>query len=112
MEFTKVKIEVYLPMEYLAPLRDALHEAGACRVGKYDHVVSYQPTEGFWRPLPGSEPYDGKVGEISCGCECKLEFRCDAALVDKAVKVIRCVHPYEEPLINILPLLNEQFGVE
>lgn len=112
MEFTKVKIEVYLPKECIAPLCDALHEAGACRVGKYDHVVSYQPTEGFWRPLPDSAPYDGKVGEISHGCEYKLEFRCDAALVDKAVKAIRSVHPYEEPLINILPLLNESFGVE
>lgn len=112
MEVSKVKIEIFLPEACIGPMCEALNALGACQVGKYDHVISYQPTQGCWRPLLGSEPYGGAVGELCHGSEYKLELRCGMALVPEVVAAIRANHPYEEPLINILPLLNGYFGVE
>lgn len=106
MEWELVKLEIHTPREFVEPLRDALNALGACRVGAYDHVVSFGETQGFWRPLEGSHPYDGSVGELSQGTECRMDVRCPAALVERAVAAIRAIHPYEEPLINVVPLLN------
>lgn len=109
--FDQVKIEIYVPEEYVIKLRDALTAIGACKVGNYDHVVSYMEIKGYWKPLANSNPYQGQIGEISFGSEVKMEVRCPIEKVEKAVSIIRAIHPYEEPVINILPLLNEMFGV-
>ena len=100
-----VKIEIFAPAESVVPLLDALHAVGAGRVGNYDHCVSVSRVTGYWRPLPGAQPYEGVVGELSEGSECKVELRCPHTLAADVVRAIRAVHPYEEPVINVLPLL-------
>lgn len=109
MDFKEVKIEIYIPEEYVIKLRDELNKVNACKVGDYDHVVSITNVRGYWRPLEGSNPFDGEVGKICSGEECKLELRCKREYVKSALKVIREVHPYEEPLINIIPVINYLF---
>lgn len=41
--------------------------------------------------------------------EYKLEVNCRRNLANEAMEVIRRVHPYEEPIINIIPLVNRLF---
>jgi hypothetical protein len=43
------------------------------------------------------------------GEECRLEMNCARDLVPAALEVVRRVHPYETPLVNIVPLLNHLF---
>lgn len=106
MDYQEVKIEIYVPADFVIPLRDALNEIGACKVGNYDNCVSVLPVKGYWRPLQGANPYSGTVGEISCGEECKMELRCKKEYIPDAIKVIKDVHPYEEPVYNIIPIVN------
>jgi hypothetical protein len=106
MEFESVKVEVLVPEEYIERLRDELNNIGLLTVGKYDNVVSYSVVKGYWRPLEGSSPFDGTKGEISFGSECKMEFRCSLENITEAKQVIKNIHPYEEPVINIIPLLD------
>jgi hypothetical protein len=106
MQFDKVKIEIYLPREFILPVRDALHESGAGHVGQYDHCVSITEVSGYWRPLDLAKPYQGVKGQIEFGTECKLEVVCPASLAAGAVQAVRKVHPYEEPIINVIPLLS------
>ena len=106
-----VKIEVFLPKEHIKPIVEAINRIGACRVGNYDHVASVGEVSGFWRPLEGSRPFSGALGEISEGTECRLEVRCPRELASAAVKEIKRLHPYEEPVINIIPLLNDSLGI-
>ena len=49
------------------------------------------------------------LGQISKANECKIELRCKTELVKDALKTIKQIHPYEEPVINILPILNNLF---
>ena len=109
MKEKEVKIEVYLPISFVGPMREGLNKIGACKVGNYDHCISITQVSGFWRPLPGAQPYDGVVGELSQGQECKIEVRCKEALIQNAIQVIEQIHPYEEPLFNIIPLLNHLY---
>lgn len=53
-----------------------------------------------------STPFNGSVGEISYGTECKMEFSCLYKNIEEVKNIIRSFHPYEEPVISVLPLLN------
>ncbi|MER1998286.1 MAG: cytochrome C biogenesis protein [Lysinibacillus sp.] len=106
MNITTVKVEVLLPEMFIENIRNQLNAIGILTVGNYDHVISYTETKGYWRPLNESLPYDGEKNEISFGSECKLEFRCEYSKIQKALKIIKEIHPYEEPIINIIPLLD------
>lgn len=101
-----VKIEIFIPEEAIDALREALHQAGAGRIGNYDHCISITPVTGYWRPLEGSHAYLGQVGELTSGSEYKVEVNCPLEAAGRALQAIRRVHPYEEPVINVLPLLN------
>ncbi|MCO7126489.1 cytochrome C biogenesis protein [Sporolactobacillus shoreicorticis] len=105
MECNTYKIEVLIPERYIASLRNRLNEAGILTVGKYDNVISYSEVKGYWRTLEGSDPYDGEAGTLSEGTECKMEFRCRLQQIDAALMIIKAIHPYEEPIVNIIPLL-------
>lgn len=103
------KIEVYLPEEALEEVIAAIHDVGAGVLGNYDHVFASTHVTGHWRPLEGSNPYLGEIGEIKNAAEIKIEVNCKRELVQKTVAAIRNAHPYEEPLIQIIPILNDFF---
>lgn len=104
MEFKLAKIEVYIPGENVRELRTELNKIGALTVdGKYDNCMSAYPVRGSWRPLEGANPFLGEVGEVCEAEEFKVEFNCKKELIREAVEVIKRVHPYEVPVINVLP---------
>jgi hypothetical protein len=107
--FTDVKLEIFVPQEHALGLRDELAKMGVGVIGNYDHCVALTSVRGFFRPLPGSDPFEGEEGKISEVAEYKVEVNCRRALVKEAIKIIKSVHPYEEPLINVIPLANYLF---
>jgi hypothetical protein len=104
------KIEIFIPEEFVTMLRDELAQVGAGRIGNYDHCLAFSLVHGSWRPLQGSDPYDGEIGKISEGTEAKVEVNCRGDLVHAALEAIRRIHPYDEPLVNIIPLANHLFS--
>ncbi len=111
-EFRQVKIEIFIPAEYVDALREALAAAGAGEIGNYDHCCSVMDVRGYWRPLEGADPFQGKVGQVEQGAECKVEVNCRRERVEAALKAIRAVHPYEQPVVNVIPLVNHLFEAE
>jgi hypothetical protein len=110
--FTDVKLEIFVPRDYSLKIRDELAKIGVGRVGNYDHCLAIYPVQGYYRPLPGAEPFEGKIEKISETMEHKIEVNCKRELVNEAIKVIRKVHPYEEPLVNVIPLANHLFDMK
>ena len=104
-----VKVEVFIPEEYIEKLRDRLNEIGVGRIGNYDHCLSITTVKGYWRPLADADPYAGEVGKVSFGEERKIEVNCQEEKVEEALKIIREIHPYDKPLINIIKLLNHKY---
>jgi hypothetical protein len=109
--FTYIKLEIFVPQEYALKVRDELAKIGVGVIGNYDHCVALTTVRGFFRPLQGADPFEGEVEKISEVAEYKLEVNCKRELVEEAIKVIRRVHPYEEPLINVIPLANYLFDM-
>jgi hypothetical protein len=107
MDFKYIKLEVFIPEEFVKELRTELNKIGALTTdGKYDNCMAVSKVIGSWRPLEGANPFEGKIGEISEEEECKVEFTCRKEIVKDAVDVIRRVHPYEIPVINKIPLVT------
>ncbi len=107
--FTDVKLEIFVPQEYALKIRDELAKIDVGVIGNYDHCVAIYPVQGYFRPLPGANPFEGEIGRIQEITESKIEVNCKRELVNEAINVIRRVHPYEEPLVNVIPLANHLF---
>ncbi|MGQ9833630.1 MAG: hypothetical protein ACUVRJ_07520 [Candidatus Villigracilaceae bacterium] len=107
--FDHVKLEVFVPQTHTQALMDALAAAGIGVIGNYDYCFAVTALQGHFRPLAGANPYEGRRGEISQVAEAKIETICRRELIPAALQAIRRAHPYEEPVINLLPLVNDQF---
>lgn len=104
MEFEYFKLEIFIPESHLAVLQSALQAVDAGHIGKYDCCLSYSPVTGTWRPLEGTHPYLGSMDEVSCEPELKVEVTCRASRLEETIAAVKAVHPYEEPVINVIPL--------
>lgn len=100
------KLEIFIPESHLKVLQETLRACGAGHIGKYDSCMSYSRVKGTWRPLEGSLPYMGVQGEISEEDEIKAEVTCRLEDVDSVIEAVKRIHPYEEPVINAIPLLR------
>lgn len=107
MEFKFVKIAVYVPLANAEEIRKTLAEAGAGCVGKYDNCSFSTKGTGRFRGLKGSNPTIGKAGKIEEVQEEKIEVICPYEKYVEVVEKVIAAHPYEEPAIDIYPLLNK-----
>lgn len=105
-----LKLEIYIPEAHFPALQKALQVADAGHIGNYDSCLSYTRVKGTWRPLQGARPYIGEEGIISEAEELKVEVRVSKDKLTSTLKAIRDVHPYEEPVINVIPLYVEGAG--
>ena len=104
------KLEIFIPESHLEALRAALASVDAGHIGAYDGCLSYSPVASCWRPLPGTAPYLGRVGELCTAPELKVEITCRVRDLERTVAAVKAVHPYEEPVINAIPLLSTGLG--
>lgn len=107
LDINKVKIIVTIPLENVNVVRDAILEVGAGVIGNYTHCSMSTKCIGTFKPNDEATPFIGKAGKLEFVEEEKLEVVCDINKVKVVLKKIREVHPYEEPAIDIIPLLDE-----
>ena len=104
MEFSYCKLEIFVPESHLEQIRAALASVDAGHIGRYDGCLSYHPVTGCWRPLEGTHPWLGQAGELCTAPELKVEVTCRAEQAEAAIAAVKAAHPYEEPVINAIPL--------
>ena len=98
------KLEIFLPESHFEAVCQALWSVDAGHIGQYDRCLSWSRVHSCWRPLEGADPYDGVPGELSQAEEIKIEVCCRASRLAETLNAIKAAHPYEEPVINVLPL--------
>ena len=98
------KLEIFIPESHFSQLRAALQSAGAGRIGNYDCCLSYSRVIGTWRPLAGAGPFIGRENEISEEEELKVEVNVRDEKLEETIAAVKAVHPYEEPVINVIEL--------
>ena len=109
ININKVKIFVTIPPENVEEVRKAVCEAGAGVIGDYTYCTSSTKSIGTFMPNDNANPYIGENNKLEFVEEEKLEFVCDIDQVRKVISKLREIHPYEEPAIDIVPLIDENY---
>lgn len=108
IDIKKVKIIVTIPVENLEEVRNAICNEGAGSIGKYTYCTVSTKCVGTFKPSKDANPYIGEKNKLEFVEEEKLEAICDINIAKNVLKKLREVHPYEEPAIDIVPLINEE----
>ncbi len=112
---TNVRVSVNVPaekpeeIELVDRIIDAMAEAGAGTVGRYERVALVIDGRETWRTGEGAHPYNGRPGEITSARTKRIEMRCPSENLATVVRAIRRLHPYEEPVIEIARLEDPSF---
>lgn len=108
MDFKFAKIVVFVPSTHGDLIRKTLSEAGCGHIGNYDYCSFTTKGIGRFRGLKGTKPYIGKRGEIEQVEEERIETICRRGQIEEVMRKIKKIHPYEEPALDVYPLLNER----
>jgi hypothetical protein len=94
-----------VPREALDRVRSALFDAGAGRIGKYEHCSWYAAGTGTFLAGEDTSPAVGERGREQRVSELRLETVFPEERQEDVVAALREAHPYEEPAFDIYPLL-------
>ena len=100
------KLVVFVPREALDPVREALFEAGAGRIGDYTRCSWYTQGTGTFRGGEGTDPSVGESGREERVAELRLETVYPVELEAHVIAALRKAHPYEEPAFDLYELLE------
>lgn len=104
------KIIVFVPLENLEALQNAMWEAGAGEIGEYDCASFRTRGQGTFRPSEKANPYSGKIGELETVDEWRLEVIVPQAKSGDVIRAMKAAHPYEEVAYDLLALENKDAG--
>ncbi len=94
---------IYTPETHGEAIREALGQAGAGRIGHYEHCSFSTKGVGRFRPLANAKPYTGEVGTLETVQEERIEVVVpDGVSLTAILQAVTKVHPYEEPAIHVL----------
>ena len=102
----KGKSIVTVPVENVEQVRNAICNEGAGVIENYTYCTMSTKCIGTFIPDDKANPYIGEKNKLEFVEEEKLEAVCDIA--KKVLKKLREVYPYEEPGIDIIPLISEE----
>ena len=106
-KINRVKNIVTIPLDSVKKVREAICNTGAGIIGGYLFCSSSTKSIGTFIPSNNANPYIGESNKLEIVEEDKLEFICDIQKAKYVISELRKVHPYEEPAIDIIPLIDE-----
>lgn len=107
MNFSRVKIITTAPAANADAIRQALGEAGAGQLGEYRFCSFSYKGQGRFTPLPDAHPHIGTPNKPEIVEEEQIEVICNKENAKQVVAALRKAHPYETPVVDIVPLLDE-----
>ncbi len=107
MKFEQVYLATTVPESHLDAVLEALAGAGAGVIGHYTSCSFSSAGIGRFRPDAAANPALGQRERVNSEPEIRVETFCERSQVRVVTAALRSAHPYEEPVIYLLPLLNE-----
>ncbi|MHC4337413.1 MAG: Nif3-like dinuclear metal center hexameric protein [Planctomycetota bacterium] len=107
------KLVVFIPIESVTKVSEAVFAAGAGVIGNYSHCGFHAEGRGSFLPLEGAKPAVGSKGKVEKVAEARFETIVAAEKLDTVVAAIKKVHPYETPAFHCYKLHGAQdtFGL-
>lgn len=103
------KLVIFTPLSHAAKIREVLGKSGCGHIGNYDCCSFSVKGTGRFRPNKGAKPFLGQIDKLEEITEERIETIVETDKLKEVLAEIKKVHPYEEPAIDIYPLLNDQF---
>ena len=100
------KLVVFVPPQKLEKIRSCAFKAGAGHIGDYSGCSFTVEGTGTFLPGKGASPAIGQPGKDEKLDEVRLEVTVTEESLDPVLSELRRAHPYEEPVIDIYPLLS------
>jgi len=101
------KLVVFVPTEAIEDVINSMCDAGAGWIGNYSHCTFRAAGIGTFKPLEGTCPYIGRVGEVEEVQEYKLETIVPGTRLQSVISAMVSAHPYEEVAYDVYPLKNK-----
>jgi len=99
------KLVVFVPVEALDAVRDAIFAAGAGRIGGYERCCWYSEGTGTFVGGEGTAPAVGEAGVEERVPELRLETVYPVAKHGDVIAALKLAHPYEEPAFDVYELV-------
>lgn len=107
MEFKRVKISTTVPLDSTDKVREALGKAGAGQIGDYSFCSFSSVGQGRFVPNDRANPHIGEAGKLETVTEEHIEVVCDRQAARQVIKALKEAHPYEEVIVDTVPLIDE-----
>lgn len=107
MTGTSILIITTAPEAAVEAVLDAIAAAGGGEIGAYTHCAFTNDGTGRFKPSAEANPHIGAKEQINAVDEARIETFCRRNRAKAVVAAIRAAHPYEEPVIYLIPLLSE-----
>ncbi|MEO0595798.1 MAG: hypothetical protein AAF126_06795 [Chloroflexota bacterium] len=85
---------------------EAIASAGGGEIGAYTHCAFTNTGTGRFKASADANPHVGTANTINAEPEVRIETFCPRMAGKAVVEAIQQAHPYEEPVIYVVPLLN------
>jgi hypothetical protein len=103
----RLMLVVGVPPAHAEKVLDAIASAGGGVIGQYTHCAFTSPGKGQFKPGGAANPHIGAKEHLNAVDEIRIETFCDRRVAKAVVAAIRAAHPYEEPVIYLIPLVDE-----
>jgi dinuclear metal center YbgI/SA1388 family protein len=107
------KFVVFVPIDAMAEVANAVFEAGAGWIGNYRNCGFHTDGTGTFLPLEGAQPTIGQKGKLEKVNEARFETIVPADKVQAVVDAMKQAHPYEVPAFDVYKLFDyaSRFGL-
>ena len=107
------KLVVFVPVDALADVTNAVFEAGAGWIGNYRDCGFQAEGTGTFLPLEGTKPTVGRKGRLEKVAETRFETIVPAERLQAVVDSMKKAHPYEVPAFDVFKLFDyaSRFGL-
>ncbi|MEK6925369.1 MAG: hypothetical protein AABW71_03990 [Nanoarchaeota archaeon] len=102
-----VKIVVFVPLTHTDKVRESIGKAGGGKIGNYSYCSFSSKGIGRFKPNEKANPHIGKANKLESVEEERIEFICPKDKAKSIISAIKKVHPYEEVVLDIYPLIEE-----
>jgi len=101
------KFVIFVPMEAEEKVREVICAGGGGNWKNYSCCTFNVEGKGTFKPLEGSNPYIGRVGDLNFAKEVRIECIVSEDNIATLIKAAVEAHPYEEPAYDIYRIENK-----
>lgn len=95
------KIAVFVPLNFVQKLSEAMFAAGAGVIGNYEMCSFRTKGVGTFKPVKNARPFAGKKDIVSFEEEVRLEMEVEPGKLNPVIDALLNNHPYEEKVYEI-----------